>query len=92
MKTHLMYPELATNLRELAEDYFNGDYVEHRSGICFALRHYMPEGEGYHAMGDLMRELDYKSTYFGPCRERRESWERRAYMCLLLAECLEASA
>ena len=91
-KTHLMYPELAPNLRVLAKDYFNGAEVEHRNGICYALRHYMPSHDGYDAMGQLMGELKYKSTYFGPYRKRRESWEPRAYMCLLLAEYLEASA
>lgn len=91
-ETALVYPELASCLRELAGDYFDGDHIEHRSGICLALRDYMySQSDAYHAMTSVMEELGYKSAYFGPSHVRRESWEPRAYMCLFLAEYLEAS-
>lgn len=91
-ETHRMYPELSTNLRELAKDYFNGEDIDYHSGICSALADYtLSKSDAYHAMGDLMAELGFHEAYFSGCSDFRDKWEPRAYMCLFLAEYLEAS-
>ena len=83
------YPKLAKQLRELAEDYFNDEPIDHLSGICSAL--VRREADAYHAIDTVMEELGFKTAYFGTCSQLREKWEPRAYMCLFLAEYLEGS-
>lgn len=86
---------IASLLREVAADYFNDVPMDTENGICSALnfkveaRDLKYDVDAYFDMDSIMFELDYRSSYFGPCSTDRSKWENRAYMCLFLAEYLE---
>lgn len=86
---------LSTGLRELASMYFDGKPLNTACGICKPLADLTgttisgPQ-PAYYAMRVVMDELGFTDTFFGGYSYKREDWEPRAYMCLLLAEYLEA--
>lgn len=85
------YTELPDALRQIAERYFNGMYVNVRSGICYALCDAYDYPGGYKHMARVMKELGFENDFFAEPdpTAARGSWEPRAWMCLVLAEYLE---
>ncbi|CAB4241020.1 hypothetical protein UFOVP56_51 [uncultured Caudovirales phage] len=85
----MTHPELPDALRQIAERYFNGMYVNVRSGICLALCECYGVVDPYKQMGRVMKELGFENDYLTRWTTARADWEPRAWMCLILAEYLE---